>query len=116
MSKNIKSPPQLSPRPPVLFQKFRGLCFELIAATEGGLVLNYISPPSVMPSPGGRGPERRQHVMLFLASCSEGFVRKLGGGATEFSAWQYPCGERDITGMASADSRTNQIWVINSVF
>lgn len=79
MSKNIKSPPQLSPRPPVLFQKFRGLCFELIAATEGGLVLNYISPPSVMPSPGGRGPERRQHVMLFLASCSEGFVRKLGG-------------------------------------
>lgn len=42
--------------------------------------------------------------MLFLASCSGGFVRKLGGGGgLEFSAWQYPCGEWDIMGVASAD-------------
>lgn len=49
--------------------------------------------------------------MLFLASCSEGFVRKLGGGRNS----QHGIGGvggRARTGPASAGSRTQQICLI----
>ena len=67
------------------------LCFESVAATEGQSRTGskpYQPPTTSNAFSRGWSPERRQHVMLFLASCSEGFVRKVGGGGGEFSAWQ----------------------------
>lgn len=65
--------------------------------------------PPVMSSPGGRSPERRQHVMLFLASCSEGFVRKLGE-ILSMAVSMWGAGyNRDSF---SRRTQTRQIWVI----
>lgn len=83
MSSNINSPPFLCRLVAFgLSSRKSGLCFELVAATEArvGLVSYRIhsSFPPVMASAGGRALEQRQYVMLFLASCFQGFVRKLG--------------------------------------
>lgn len=125
MSKNKNSPSQLVSVSPFsravgARSRYSGLCFELVAAMEARVGLgfffcfffkkgNRLLPPPVMSSPGGRSSERRQHVMLFLASCSEGFVRKLREILSmAVSMWGVGY-NRDSS---SRQTQTCQIWVI----
>lgn len=124
MSKNKNSPSQLVSVSPLsravgARSRYSGLCFELVAAMEARVGLffffkkkkkaNRLLPAPVMSSPGGRSSEQRQHVMLFLARCSEGFVRKLGE-ILSMAVSMWGAGyNRDSS---SRQTQTCQIWVI----
>lgn len=87
MSRKYKNTPPDPLFPFGLAAEKSGLCFELVAAKEAriGLLLHYISPPpphpsikAILASPGRQDQEQKQHVVLFLAGCSEGLCKKAG--------------------------------------